>query len=663
MGGAAFRTLWLPETLARALTCFVLASAGVIAPGSLVAQGGADPLLKTDIIRLLPGQALTKDQIADLIQRNCLAFTPTERDLADFRRLGATTAIMEAIQTCVRAGSVLRAFPNLSRLFAVAGSDTRLTVRVQRVNNEPVSGVTLVLRGSGTLAGTGRDALATTDARGIASFAVPAGPRAGTYRLTITGVGRERVAASSPVDIQVTPAAPATAEVTPARVAVQRGTRQAVEVTIVVRDGFGNVVPGTSLQLVPLTPGTGIVRRDVTSDANGEARVPIESQLVLRDGRMAVQLGQAVLAQFDVHLAGLAASGGASGFAAGPVARVPAGGTVEDVVYEVRADDGTPIASQSVRFQGVNASVEPGEGVTDAGGKVVIRVRAGSETGSAAVIASTAVGSDTLVIVIGPATAAGVVLYDGGQPVEGPLVFVDREPRTFQARVVDAHGNQAGVSRVRITPADTRLLDVERVIADSEQAVFSLRARGPGESEVVVEASGVRKAFRVSLQLPPLRAWEVAFRGSFVPFDYTWQPTSTVQPGGALAVEIGRRFGSAALVGAGINAGLLSTQFAGVSLSTNLFQAYVLAEFAILPERHLTPVISVAGGGYRAKSDDIGRGIYHTWLYWSAGAGIDVVLSPAWVGLVRVAYQGFLDQGEGSIGASIPVSVGARLKF
>lgn len=653
----------MPEAVARALLCFALAVAGAVAPGSLTAQGGTDPLLKTDIIRLLPGQALSKDQIADLIQRNCLAFTPTERDLADFRRLGATTAIMEAIQTCVRAGSVLRAFPNLTRLFAVAGSDTRLTVRVQRVNNEPVTGVTLVLRGSGTLAGTGRDAVATSDTRGIASFDVPAGPRAGTYRLTITGVGRERVAASSPVEIQVTPAAPATAEVKPERVIVQRGSREAAEVTIVVRDGFGNVVPGTTLQLVPLTPGTGITRRDVTSTETGEARVLIQSDVVVRDGRMAVQLGQAVLAQFDVHLAGLAPSRGASGFAVGPVARAPAGGTVEGVVYEVRADDGTPIASQSVQFQGVNADVEPREGVTDARGQVVIRVRAGAETGSAAVIASTAVGSDTLVVVIGPATAADVVLLDAGQPVEGPLVFADREPRTFQARVVDAHGNQAGVSRVRITPGNTGLLEVERVVADSEQAVFSLRARRPGETEVVVEASGVRRAFPVSLQLPAPRPWEVAFRGSFVPFDYTWQPSSTVQPGGALGVEVGRRLGSAVLVGAGLNAGLLSTQFSGASLSTNLFQAYVLAEVAILPERQLTPVISVAGGGYRAKSDDIGRGIYHTWLYWSAGGGIDVVLSPTWVGLARIAYQGFLDQGEGSIGASIPVSVGARLRF
>jgi hypothetical protein len=67
----------------------------------LVAQGIA-PLRKSDIVRLLSGSVMTQQEIAQLVSRNCLTFTPTDRDRQDFRRLGAEAPVLAAMDACAR---------------------------------------------------------------------------------------------------------------------------------------------------------------------------------------------------------------------------------------------------------------------------------------------------------------------------------------------------------------------------------------------------------------------------------------------------------------------------------------------------------------------------------------------------------------------------------
>ena len=69
----------------------------------LAAMQGAEPLRKTDLIRLLTGGALSKSEIADLVRRDCLSFTPTARDRQDLEALGADSAIMGRVDACARA--------------------------------------------------------------------------------------------------------------------------------------------------------------------------------------------------------------------------------------------------------------------------------------------------------------------------------------------------------------------------------------------------------------------------------------------------------------------------------------------------------------------------------------------------------------------------------
>jgi hypothetical protein len=82
-----------------------------------VAQGGGAPLRKSDLVRLLSGSAMTQQEIAQVVTRNCLTFAPTERDRSDFRRLGAEPVVLAAVEGCERrrAAAVARAAPPATR--------------------------------------------------------------------------------------------------------------------------------------------------------------------------------------------------------------------------------------------------------------------------------------------------------------------------------------------------------------------------------------------------------------------------------------------------------------------------------------------------------------------------------------------------------------------
>jgi len=67
----------------------------------LLAQGMA-PLRKSDLVRLLSGSVMTQQEIAHLVSRNCLTFTPTHRDHQDLLRLGAEPEVLAAVAGCAR---------------------------------------------------------------------------------------------------------------------------------------------------------------------------------------------------------------------------------------------------------------------------------------------------------------------------------------------------------------------------------------------------------------------------------------------------------------------------------------------------------------------------------------------------------------------------------
>src|ERR671932_254561 len=62
----------------------------------------ASALRKSDLIRLLTGTTYTKGEVAAIVHRSCLAFTPTARDRQSLRELGATDAVMREVDACAR---------------------------------------------------------------------------------------------------------------------------------------------------------------------------------------------------------------------------------------------------------------------------------------------------------------------------------------------------------------------------------------------------------------------------------------------------------------------------------------------------------------------------------------------------------------------------------
>jgi len=79
------------------------------APAAYPQGRGGEPLRKTDLVRLLSGLTLTPDELAALIRRSCLSFTPSGRDRSDFVALGADAAVLREIDGCVRRAAALRA--------------------------------------------------------------------------------------------------------------------------------------------------------------------------------------------------------------------------------------------------------------------------------------------------------------------------------------------------------------------------------------------------------------------------------------------------------------------------------------------------------------------------------------------------------------------------
>jgi len=176
--------------------------AGVLA-AALVLQGAA-PLKKSDLIRLLSTTALAPAEIADLVQRRCVSFTPSSRDKADLRALGADTALMRRLDDCARRIAPLRASALLGQAVVPVGGSALFTVEVRR-GAAAAAGIRVVLRGSGRLSG-GPDAESSTDARGRAVFVIDAGSAAGTYRLTVVDLEGVPLDGAATLELTVRPA-------------------------------------------------------------------------------------------------------------------------------------------------------------------------------------------------------------------------------------------------------------------------------------------------------------------------------------------------------------------------------------------------------------------------------------------------------------------------
>jgi len=360
------------------MSAVALALAVLLAiPSGLAAQGGA-PLQKSEIVRLLAGGTYSNAEVAEIIRQNCLSFTPTTRDRSDFRALGADDTVLRALDDCVAGRAVEEAAPPTDVAIVLrrrnwegrAGEELSLTAYVEQAG-APVAGEALVLEGATAIeGGPAQDPRAETDAEGRAVFRLFPGTLARSWDLAVRSLDRPGLAPAR-LSVQVGPGAPATVDAPDPPIEAGAGP---VVVRIVVRDAWGNpVAAGTPLALRAGDADGPLLFEGATSDL-GVVTVRFPSASLAGVRRVTALSGERRLAALDVvlptRIAAIESVSG-RGQTARPGAELPA-----PVVLAVVDSAGRPVAGAAVQLFADGGTVVPGRAVTDAEGRLAVRVTA-----------------------------------------------------------------------------------------------------------------------------------------------------------------------------------------------------------------------------------------------------------------------------------------------
>lgn len=420
---------------------------------SAVRAQNQEPLRKTDLIRYLSGGTMTPLQIAQLVQRNCVTFTPTARDRQNLLALGADSTILAKIDACLRAKAAtatppavapaptarparppdrprptpppptpsqpevveppppakLEAVPLVTHVQVMVGGTAVINVSVKR-GTAAVPNTQLVLRGSGRLTG-GTDAVAVTDDRGIAQFRFPVGGSAGTVRLGIETLSGDSLSSPSSLELaMVAPLAPA---------------------------------------------GPPVAAPDRTGFVSGTG-----------------QRGHA-----------------------GDAAATP-------LVFEVRDSAGHAIPGVAVSLSIVNGRLagSPAADTTDANGQVSLQVTYGERAGAATTVTARVGAIErTAQLFPMPATPRQLVVLLDGNAVAGQVLFSKNRSAAFRIFCRDSYGNTVPVGGLKATSADERILRITVVTADSLGGIVSVTAVKSGLTNLLIEASGLRADFSASV--------------------------------------------------------------------------------------------------------------------------------------------------------------------
>ena len=339
----------------------------------------------------------------------------------------------------------------------------------------------------------------------------------------------------------------------------------------------------------------------------------------------------------------------------------------EPLVLEVRDTAGAPVAGQPVTFAATGeGTVQPGAVETDRWGAVQVQVTLGGHAGPVGISATVGTFTRTATVHADPGPASRLVVERDGAPVGGGVVAV-RSRDTLVLRVVarDAYGNEAALGDFTATTSGSAIA-LRSAAATGSRAAVTLESQRTGRGELQISASGLQA--RVALDvMPPARLsrpWAVGARAAWLGVNHPWVALRKLQGvSGADFTLLGRRtFGGGFSLALGAGVGSLSIDTAGGgSVSATLLEASARAELALLPRRTITPVVSLGGGGYRLKSGDNGRAIYHTNLFWVGGAGLDATVSPTVTAELRIERQWMTDSPAGHVGTLWPVAAGLRV--
>jgi len=389
MSEAGMRRFTVAHPVATAVAV-ALVVGSLASPGRAAAQERT-PLQKSEVVRLLTSGTYTDAEVATIIRQNCLSFNPTARDRTDFRALGANPAILDEIDRCVADRPAQAAAPAAAPGIEVtrrtwearAGGEVSISARVLE-GGAPVEGERLVLEGAaGIVGGTGLDPVESTQEDGRAVFSLSAGTLARDYELVVRSLDRP-VRPSAAARLSVLPGAPAAVD---ADEGVLDPSAGPLGVRLVVRDAWGNAVPGAPLVLLAGDDdGTVLFEGATTEDGSVAVRLP---EAALADvPRVTVRSG-------DTRLAALAVarperpssiviiSGGSQVAQPGEV-------LLEPLVIEVRDGEGRPVPGVPVQLSASDGSITPERATTGSDGRLEAVVRLGAAGGETVVRVATA---------------------------------------------------------------------------------------------------------------------------------------------------------------------------------------------------------------------------------------------------------------------------------
>jgi tetratricopeptide (TPR) repeat protein len=304
----------------------VVVVAGLVFVGALLARPShaqegdtPAPLSKSQLIRLVTTSAYTQAELVQIVERSCLSFEPTERDLEDLSSLGAGAPVLGAVQACTdsdgqAASAVAAGAATLTVADRSISGRVGTTVEVAatlRSEGGPVTGRRLLLRGSGDITGgSGSDASATTDDAGRAVFSVQTGTASLVYPLTVTAT-QGRLSGNPNVELLVRPGPPARADFSPARLRLGSGAH-ASRVEITVRDQFGNPIPN-ALVALELPAAAGGATLPGTTDSRGVAGFAVVTTGLRPGDRLGLSAGGVPIGELEVAVPDVLAAEGQPG--------------------------------------------------------------------------------------------------------------------------------------------------------------------------------------------------------------------------------------------------------------------------------------------------------------------------------------------------------------
>lgn len=553
-------------------------------------------------MRLLGTRALSKPAVAALVRRNCVTFRPTARDRADLRLAGADDAVLAAIDQCLRArAATAQAPPPPPPPRPPAALPRRAPLRVET--------------------STQVSAVAGTEAEVVVQLYRETVPQAGVA-LVLRG------ASSIPGGLALDPVA-LTDQRGAATFQVLAGTTPGTySLTIVVQNGAA--VPG-EIQFVTMPPA--------------HAAAPAPPPPPPAPPVAAVQFTQF--------------SRGAGQHGA------PRATLAQALLLEVRDETGKPIAGEAVTFAITSGAVMPRVAASDSTGVIPVRVTLGEHAGPVVITANVGSFIRTATVYTDPGPPHDLVVERGDAPVVGGVSVRSRDTVVLRVVARDVYGNHTTLENFSATTSG-RAIALRSAEARDSIGIMKLEPRRDGAGVIDVSGSGLRVRVAVDVALPaaPGGPWAIGIRAAWQGANTPWLAVSNLTGISGPEVSVfGRRAlpdGFSVALAGEVGSLSLDRSSAG-SVRATLLEGYARLEWALVPRGPVSPVVSLGGGGYRVKSSDDGRTVYHTNVFWSGGVGVDIELSPTVTAEARFERHWLTDSGVGHVGTLWPLEAGLRI--